>query len=161
MTVLGRPGEPTFPPDVTATPEGTPFVDPATQLAEGEDLDLAETWLFVSLTAPDGGNVTGWINALFLTTPELNGRPVRLADLPLVPANTADEYNSAFVPTAVPTQPFEDQVVATIDQLNPGSNLHLRRNPDPVSELLALIPSGTQPMVEGVNDTGDVVSGNV
>jgi len=73
----------------------------------------------------------------------------------MVPANTAGEYNSAFVPTAVPTQPFEDQVVATIDQLNPGSNLHLRRNPDPASESLALIPSGTQLVVEGVNDTGE------
>lgn len=156
LTVLGRPGAPTFPPDVTATPEGTPFVDPATLLTDpAEDLDPAETWLFVTLVAPDGGTVTGWINALFLTTPELNGRPVRLADLPLVPANTAGEYNSSFVPTAVPTQPFENQVVATIDQLNPGSNLHLRRNPTPESESLALIPSGTQLVVEGVNDTGE------
>ena len=156
VSVVGRPGEPTFPPDLTATPEGTPFVDPATLLTEpNSDLDPAETWLYVSLTAPDGGSVTGWINALFLTTPELNGRPVRLADLPMVPANTAGEYNSAFVPTAVPTQPFENQVVATVDQLNPGSNLHLRRNPDPASESLALIPAGTQLVVEGVNDTGE------
>ncbi|MFN8377075.1 MAG: DUF4397 domain-containing protein [Anaerolineae bacterium] len=156
VTILGRPGAPTFPPDVTATPEGTPFVDPATLLTDPkEDLDPAETWLYVSLTAPDGGSVTGWINALFLTTPELNGQPVRLADLPLVPANTAGEYNSSFVPTAVPTQPFENQVVATIDQLNPGSNLHLRRNPDAGAESLALIPAGTQLVVEGVNDTGE------
>ena len=156
VSVLGRPGAPTFPPDVTATPEGTPFVDPATLLTEpNSDLDPAETWLYVDLTAPDGGQVTGWINALFLTTPELNGRPVRYADLPLVPANTAGEYNSSFVPTPVPTQPFENQVVATIDQLNPGSNLHLRRNPTSDSESLALIPAGTQLVVEGVNDTGE------
>jgi hypothetical protein len=156
VTVLGRPGEPTFPPDLTATPTGTPFVDPATLLTDPKsDLDPAETWVFVQLVAPDGGTVTGWINALFLTTPELNGRPIRLADLPLVPANTAGEYNSSFVPTPVPTQPFENQVVATIDQLNPGSNLHLRRNPTPESESLALIPSGTQLVVEGVNDTGE------
>jgi hypothetical protein len=155
VDVLGRPGEPTFPPDVTATPTGTPFVDPATLLEPGSDLDPAETWLFVQLVAPDGGTVSGWINALFLTTPELNGRPLRLADLPLVPANTAGEYNSSFVPTPVPTQPFEDQVVATIDQLNPGSNLHLRRNPTPDSESLGLIPAGTQLVVEGVNDTGE------
>ena len=156
VTVLGRPGAPTFPPDLTATPTGTPFVDPATLLTDPKsDLDPAETWLFVQLVAPDGGTVTGWINALFLTTPQLNGRPVRLADLPLVPANTAGEYNSSFVPTPVPTQPFENQVVATIDQLNPGSNLHLRRNPTQDSESLALIPAGTQLVVEGVNDTGE------
>lgn len=155
VTVLGRPGAPVFPPDVTATPEGTPFVDPATQLEAGTDLDPAETWLYVTLTAPDGGTVTGWINALFLTTPQLNGRPVSLASLPLVPANTAGEYNSSFVPTPPPTQPFEDVVVATIDQLNPGSNLHLRRNPAADSESLALIPAGTQLVVEGVNDTGE------
>ncbi len=156
VDVLGRPGEPTFPPDVTATPTGTPFVDPATLLTDpADDLDPAETWLFVELVAPDGGTVNGWINALFLTTPELNGRPVRLADLPLVPANTAGQYNSSFVPTPVPTQPFENQVVATIDQLNPGSNLHLRRNPTSESESLALIPAGTQLVVEGVNDTGE------
>jgi uncharacterized protein YraI len=73
----------------------------------------------------------------------------------MVPGNTAGEYNSSFVPTALPTLPFEDQVVATVDQLNPGSNLHLRRNPTASSESLGLIPSGTQLVVEGVNDTGE------
>ncbi len=160
VDVVGREGPPAPPPDATATPEGTPegtpFVDPATLLeSPGDDLDPTDTWLFISSVAPDGGTITGWINSLFLAVTAPNGQPQRLADLPLVPANTAGEYNSSFVPTAVPTQPFEDQVVATVDQLNPGSNLHLRRNPTANSESLALIPSGTQVVVEGVNDTGE------
>ncbi|HYO89955.1 MAG TPA: SH3 domain-containing protein, partial [Candidatus Limnocylindrales bacterium] len=121
----------------------------------GDDLDPTTTWLFISSVAPDGGTYTGWINALFLAVSAPNGQPQRLADLPLTPRNTAGEYNSSFVPTALPTQPFENQVVATVDQLNPGSNLHLRRNPDPAAESLALIPAGTQVVVEGVNDTGE------
>ncbi len=158
VDVLGRPGAPTFPPDATATPEGTPpptpFVDPATLLASpAEDLDPAQTWLFVRFDAPDGGTITGWINALFLAVTAPNGQPQRLANLPLVAANTAGEVNSSFQPTLLATQPFEDQVVATIDQLNPGSNLHLRRNPTSDSESLGLIPAGTQVVVEGINDT--------
>lgn len=158
VDVLGRPGAPTFPPDATATPEGTPpptpFVDPATLLASpAEDLDPAQTWLYVRFDAPDGGTITGWINALFLAVTAPNGQPQRLANLPLAPENTAGEVNSSFQPTLLATQPFEDQVVATIDQLNPGSNLHLRRNPTSDSESLGLIPAGTQVVVEGINDT--------
>jgi hypothetical protein len=160
VDVVGREGAPAPAPDATATPEGLveedPFVDPATLLeSPGDDLDPLETWLFISAVAPDGGSISGWINALFLAVTAPNGQPQRLANLPMVPGNTAGEYNSSFVPTALPTLPFEDQVVATVDQLNPGSNLHLRRNPTASSESLGLIPSGTQLVVEGVNDTGE------
>lgn len=160
VEVVGREGAPAPAPDATATPEGAvdenPFIDPATLLESPRaDLTPADTWLFISATAPDGGTITGWINALFLAVTAPNGQPQRLADLPMIPNNTAGEYNSSFVPTAVPTQPFENQVVATVDQLNPGSNLHLRRNPTASSESLGLIPSGTQVVVEGVNDTGE------
>jgi hypothetical protein len=160
VDVAGREGAPAPAPDATATPEGMveeePFIDPATLLeSPSDDLDPLETWLFISAVAPDGGSISGWINALFLAVTAPNGQPQRLANLPMVPRNTAGEYNSSFVPTALPTLPFEDQVVATVDQLNPGSNLHLRRNPAASSESLGLIPSGTQLVVEGVNDTGE------
>jgi len=45
-------------------------------------------------------------------------------------------------------------VTATIDKVDPGANLHLRRNPDASSESLGLIPSGTQLEVLGRNSDG-------
>jgi hypothetical protein len=155
LEVLGRPGEPTFPVGVT-DPSATPFVDPATLLAgPNDDLEPADTWLFVSYTAADGGTITGWINALYLETTNPDGEETRLADLPLLPNNRAGAVNTSAVPTLLPTNEFEDVVVALIDQLNPGANLHLRRVPSTGGESLALIPAGTQLVVEGRLDTGE------
>jgi len=157
LEVLGRPGAPAFPVGVTVTPDpsATPFVDPATQLEAGADLDPATTWLFVQFNAPDGGTITGWANALYLIVTAPDGRTQRLADLPVIPENRAGQVNSNFELTPVPTTPFENTVVATIDRLSPGANLHLRRTPSASSESLALIPAGTQLPVSGRLDTGE------
>jgi len=158
LQVQGRPGEFVFPAGVTVTPDpsATPFVDPATVLTEEDtDLDPAATWLFVTYNTPDGGSFTGWVNALYLAVTDENGEPQVLAQLPLIPGNRAGQPNTAFVPTPIPTIQFEDQVVATVDQLAPGANLHLRRNPSTAAESLALIPAGTQLVVNGRLDTGE------
>jgi len=158
LVVNGRPGAPTFPPDTTMTPnpEATEFVDPATLLAEDEDLDPGTTWLFVTYTPPTGeGNFTGWVNSLYLAVTNSAGQPVALASLPTVPINQPGQVNSSFVPSPLPTEQFEDQIVATVDQLAPGANLHLRRFPSTSAESLALIPSGTQVPVTGRTDTGE------
>lgn len=158
LEVLGRPGEPTFPVGVTVTPDpsATPFIDPATLLAgPDDDLEPAETWVFISYLAADGGTITGWINTLYLEVTNADGEETRLADLPLIPNNRAGTVNTSAVPTLLPTNEFEDVVVALIDQLNPGANLHLRRLPSTGGESLALIPAGTQLIVEGRLDTGE------
>ncbi|MBE2182545.1 MAG: DUF4397 domain-containing protein [Anaerolineae bacterium] len=157
LDVLGRPGEPTFPVGVTVTPDpsATPFVDPVTLLEPDTDLDPATTWLFLEFNAPDGGTISGWANALYLVVTGTDGRPQRLADLPLIPENRAGQANSTFELTPVPTTPFEDTIVATIDRLSPGANLHLRRSPSAGGESLGLIPAGTQLPVLGQLDTGE------
>lgn len=158
LQVVGRPGAPTPPPGVTVTPDplATPYVDPASALPEGQDdLDPGSTWLFVNFIAPDGGVITGWANASYLTVTDAKGKPQRLADLPTVPQNRAGEVDSGFVAPAPTAAPFEDVIVATIDQLSAGSNLHLRRYPSAAAESLMLIPAGTQLVIEGRIDTGE------
>jgi uncharacterized protein YraI len=54
----------------------------------------------------------------------------------------------------VPTvNPLRDVFVAEVI-LDPGANLHLRRQPDSASESIALIPANTQLVVDGRTEDG-------
>lgn len=154
LEVIGREGA--FQPllEATADLEATPYVDPATTLGERGDLDPNETWLYVIYTAPDGGTIEAWANALYLAVTQPDGRAQRLADLPTIPSNRFGTSNTTFQPTLEATQPFQNQVVGTV-VLNAGANLNLRLNPSTSAGSIALIPSGTQFVVTGQNESGD------
>ena len=61
--------------------------DPAAALYPVEDLEPADTWLFVMFKTPDGGALFGWVNALYLQVFDTMGVRQRLASLPLVRQN--------------------------------------------------------------------------
>lgn len=108
------------------------------------------TWLYVRL-ATDGGTLTGWVNSQFVTLTQ-NGRPFLLADIP-----TANEIRVGGVqgsPLAAPPPPVTQTITATIDKVDPGANLQLRRDPNANAESLGLIPAGTQLEVLGRNGNG-------
>jgi uncharacterized protein YraI len=154
LLVNGRAGAPELPPNVTPTPELTPFVDPVTLLEEGEDLVPAETWLNVSYATPDGGTITAWINALYVGLRDAQGRTMRLADLPTVPFNRAGQATNTAIqpPTA-----REFPVTVTIVGVDPGVNLHMRRIPSTGGESLALVPNGTVLDFVGITEELDWV----
>lgn len=107
-------------------------------------------WLYVRFTT-ESGTITGWVNSQFITLSQ-KGRPFALADVP-----TATEIRVGGLqgsPLVAPPPPATQVVTATIDKVDPGANLHLRRNPNAASESLGLIPSGTQLEVLGRNGDG-------
>lgn len=159
LALNGRVGEPVPPVGTTATPippdaEATPFVDPVTLLEEGTDLVPAETWLNVTFDTPDGGSITAWVNALYLSVRDAQGRVMRLRDLPTVPANRAGTTQNTAVepPTA-----RQNVTMVTVTNLDPGVNIHLRRLPSTDGESLALVGSGTQLQLIGVTEERDWV----
>ncbi|MFN8530730.1 MAG: DUF4397 domain-containing protein [Anaerolineae bacterium] len=159
--VLGREGAPEPPSFFTPTPtpedaeQPTPFIDPVTLLAEDEDLDPRETWLFVEYDTPDGGVITAWVNALYLEVRDTRDRLMKLRDLPTVPRNRAGQLGGQAAGVAPTANPFHNVNVATVNQLAGDANLHLRRYPNAQSESLALIPNGTAMIVSGRTDEGD------
>jgi uncharacterized protein YraI len=73
----------------------------------------------------------------------------------VIPSDTVGGVRGNVTPLTLPTvDPLKDQFVATV-QLNSGANLQLRRFPDPTSESLNLIASGTQLIISSRNELGD------
>ena len=156
LEVIGRKGAPELGPEETPDPEATPYVDPAWLLtSDDQDLNPAETWLFVTYRPVEGGEIDGWVNALYLDVSDNRGRQQRIALLPTIPENRAGEARQTAGQTSPSATPIAlDAVLATV-LLDPGANLHLRRNPNPSAESLALIPSNAQVTVTGRTESGD------
>lgn len=154
LIVNGREGRPVALVDGQAPPpEAATFVDPATQLIdERDDLNPETTWLNVTYTTPDGGEITAWANALFLDVRDPDGAQQRLADLPTIAGNIPGFTSSTEV---TPPPPPEDRITAEVINLNPGVGLNVRRNPDANSERLTGLLNGTVVDLEGLNPTED------
>lgn len=106
-------------------------------------------WLFVRYQT-ESGSITGWVNSQFLVL-KRRGQPVSLDEVPVA----AEIQRGGTVGSpAVITPPPPSGLIATIDKLDPGVNLQLRRNPDAGAESLGLIPAGTQLPVTGRNGAG-------
>jgi uncharacterized protein YraI len=165
LGVLGREGEPQAGPFETPAADATEFVDPVTLLGEREDLNPADTWLFVRLTAPDGGTIDAWVNALYVALAAPNGQPMPLRNLPTIPANRAGQSNTSAILPPVETVA---EVTVTVGGLDEGVNLQIRRTPSTNGESLTLVPTGTVLDFLGINEARDWVfvrynqpSGNV
>ncbi len=103
----------------------------------------ADIWLFVAWQTPDGGTVTGWTLAVYLSLTK-DGRPIRndnvseLLAFPEIPETTPGEMtNTNVTPIALDT----NRVMGTV-QTNAGTNAQLRRTPGVDGESLALVPTG-------------------
>lgn len=122
------------------------------------------TWAFVRYADASGGGVRGWVSVEFVSF-QLNGAPTDLEALEarnLLVITPDTERGSTFAggvaPQPAPTiNPVRDAIIGEV-RLNPGANLHLRRLPSINAESLALIPSGTQLIVNGQNETGEWLS---
>jgi uncharacterized protein YgiM (DUF1202 family) len=153
FTVNGREGAPIdiLTGDTILLPDGTEFVDPVTLLADDRtDLNPIDTWLNVSLRTPDG-DVTAWVNSLYLDVRTPKGEKQRLAELPTVPNNRPGSSTGTVVSTPVPPENFARAVVFNLDA---GVNLNIRRTPESDGEVLARVLSGTSMRLIGVGSSG-------
>ncbi|MCK6577109.1 MAG: DUF4397 domain-containing protein [Anaerolineae bacterium] len=152
LLVLGRAGEPEPPLGSTPDPNAEEFIDPATELEEDEDLDPGTTWLNVIFVTEDGGSVTAWVNALYLSVLDVRGLPQRLADLPMIPSNRAGFAQATSIQP--PTAP-DRTIFAFTGNVAPGARVHIRRTPDTAAESLALVPGDVRLIFQGLNEDRD------
>ncbi len=141
FSVLGREGAP-------AGEEDT-FDDPALDLEDDEDLEAADTWVNIIYNTPDGGAITAWVNARYLTIRAAQGGLQRLANLPTVPSTQAGSSQN----TAIQSPPLPDRAITVFSgNMSADARVHIRRTPDTLAESLALIPPNTEMAFLGTND---------
>lgn len=128
VQVVGRAGEPDFQ-NLITLPEGV------------DDLEPAETWLYVIYTGPDGTEIEAWTIAQYVQVTE-DGESVRLVDLEAVPSNQPGDV-VAGAPVTADTPETVAEFFAQVFNLNPDASLHIRREPDTASESLVRVPAGT------------------
>ena len=127
-------------------------------------LDESEEWAFISYQPSIGVTVSGWASTQYLLL-LFDGRPVALETLREKEPSQVDPISSDIrgsvevtgdaEPPAVPTRdPFLGRVAGTV-VLDDDANLHLRIRPHAATESLALIPSGTKMVVDGITESGD------
>lgn len=112
-------------------------------------------WAFIEYLPQGGGSITGWASALYLTYEYKYGnieRTISLEEmesrglLEIIPDDRRGEIRGASQ-AALPTlDPLKDRYVAQLN-LDSGANVQFRIQPDSDCESLALIPSGTQLVV--------------
>ncbi|MCY4020596.1 MAG: DUF4397 domain-containing protein [Chloroflexi bacterium] len=125
--------------------------DPAEGLERWEDLDAAETWLFVSYLTPDGGTIEAWVNALYLVVEDEEGAAQRLADLEMIRQNQA----GSSVGTSIgPPQPLE-RVSAYAFNLNAGVHLNIRMANDSGTENLGQVANGDPLRLIGLDEADE------
>ncbi len=108
------------------------------------------TWIN-AIFETESGRITGWVNSQFLVL-TFKGRAFDIKELPLVTEPTPGGVVGS-APIVQP--PVQAGLVATVDKVNPGANLQLRRTPSAQGESLGLIPSGAQIPVLGRNNTAE------
>lgn len=143
LSVNGREGAPVYPEGVEPPADQEEWVDPAASLdPENAQADLLpeETWLNVTYNTPDGGTITSWVSALYVSVRNPQGNLMKLKDLPMVPSNQPGEA----IATSI-TSPSErkDRITVIVGGLNQGANLNLRRYATTEAEILAQVSNGT------------------
>ncbi len=120
---------------------------------------LAAEWAFVRYTPAEGGEIIGWVSTLYVEY-AYNGRDVDPDELfereavDIIPDTRRGEIGGGAEAAPLPTvDPLEDAYVGIVN-LNPGSNLQFRLDPDASSESLNLIPSGTQIILDARTSDG-------
>ncbi len=125
--------------------------DPAAALYPVQDLQPAETWLFVMYQTVDGGALLGWVNALYLRVYDEAGEDQRLASLPTVRQNRA---GGAFN-TEAQSPDLADHVTARVYRLNPDGRLNMRAANDPESEVMMQLAPNAELNLIGMDATDE------
>lgn len=129
-------------------------------------------WAFVRYAAPDGGEVTGWVDLAFLRF-EYAGQVITPGDAQarglLDEVDEGQDRGAVNAGTGVATsapstgstnvQPtplaLRNVVIATVGELNPGIRLNLRRTPSTSGEVIGNIDPGTQLVVLSKDLSGE------
>lgn len=122
--------------------------DPAAALYPAQDLQRADTWLFVMYQTDDGGALLGWANALYLRVYDETGGQQRLASLPTIRQNRA---GSTFNTEAQPPD-LADFVTARVHRLNPDALLNMRAANDPDSEVMLQLAPNADLILLGLDE---------
>ena len=152
--VLGRRGLTEF---YGAEPEDLPVdlsdfdADPAEGLERWQDLEPANTWLYVTYMTPDGGSVNAWVNALYLDVQDEDGEPQRLANLEMVRQN---EWGRTFN-TSIESPTRAVRVGAQVYNLNLGAGLNVRMANDANSEILGQVGAGAIVGLTGLDEADE------
>lgn len=151
--VNGREGElADIPLSSTRIPPDYEYIDPVGLLiADNEDLARDATWLFITYNTPDGGQIEAWVRSDYVDVREADGEVIRLRDLPTIPGNQPGEARNTAITAPTGRQNVASAVVVN---LNPGTNLNLRRTPDVEGEVLVQIPLGGVAEVQGISEDG-------
>ena len=113
-------------------------VDPAAALFPAQDLNPADTWLFVTYRTADDGAINGWVNAFYLLVYDELGRPQRLASLPAIRQN---QPGRAFH-TSLRSPSISERVTAQVHNLDAGALLNIRIANNAGSEVLGQLAPG-------------------
>ena len=125
--------------------------DPAEGFEWWQDLEAADTWLFVTYPTPDGGAIDAWVSALYLDVTDEDGEEQRLAVLPMIRQNEAGSARD----TAIgPPQPAE-RVTAEVVGLDEGVRLNIRVANDASSENLSQIETGAVARLIGLDEADE------
>ncbi len=114
--------------------------DPAAALLPYQDLNEAETWLFVVYMTPDGGALYGWVNAFYLQVFDQNGERQRLASLTPVRQNQLGGSSN----TDVRPPLLSDHISARVYGLDPDAFLNLRIGNGASTEVLTQVAADTE-----------------
>ena len=152
LYVLGRRGLTEY---YGGEPEDVPVdlsdfdADPAEELERWQDLEPADTWLYVTYMTPDGGSVNAWVNAFYLDVQDEDGDPQRLANLEMIRQN---EWGRTFDTEIAPPQRHV-RIGAQVFNLDLGVGLNVRMANDANSEILGQVPSGTVVGLTGLDES--------
>jgi len=127
-------------------------------------LDENDEWAFIEYQASKNVTIIGWVSAQYVLL-QLDGNPIAIQALksrdarlvPLIGGEARGRVNVAAGGEA-PPPPTRNPVLGAVAgevTLDPDANLHLRRMPHAFAESLALIPSGTRLIVDGITESGE------
>ena len=136
----------------------------------GTELELlgmneARDWAYIHFADEEGVELRGWVSADYINF-RSGGRYYSLAQLESADQiiTVADNIRGSIISESDPgtTSPGggetqDDNFYADVVNLNPGANLHIRRDPNAQAESLALVPNGTAFLLSGLQPDNEWV----
>ena len=122
-------------------------------------------WAYIHFADGEGVELRGWVSADYINF-RSDGRYYSLSQLENADQiiTVADNILGGIIRTGdstvsapVSDQTQDDNFYAEVVNLNPGANLHIRRDPNTQAESLALVPNGTALLLSGLHSDNEWV----